>query len=468
MCGSDDFQVRVYNYNTSEKVTSFEAHPDYIRAIVVHPTLPFVLTASDDMTIKCWNWDNGWALMQTYEDHSHYVMGLAINPKDTNTFASACLDRTVKVWNFSSKRPNYTIEAHETKGVNHVEYYPHADNPYLLTTSDDQTVKIWDYTNKQCMHTLGGDSGGHTSNVSFACYHSVLPLIISGSEDGTIKIWDSTTYKLEDTIQYRLERAWCVSSQRAEQGIAVGFDEGAVVFKLGRDDPAVSMQKQGWLAWYTKKELHIARLPDQADSENDGASVNTISVKREDFNAFYPQTLAHSKNTRFFSVCGATEYSIHSARGGKRGESIETVGRGTGSDFVWGVNTKTNNFAIRTSGGDVKIINNQAGFDKPREQDVEVNFDVYGLTGGVLLGVKANDSIIMYDWDSGKRVRQLSAAAKNVRILLLLRYSEPRIRADWSRFIGPSPENFVPSPAKTHSTSSPTHVKIMSRISKQA
>jgi coatomer subunit beta' len=48
-------------------------------------------------------------------------MGLAINPKDTNTFASACLDRTVKVWNLSSSHPNYSIEAHEAKGVNFVE-----------------------------------------------------------------------------------------------------------------------------------------------------------------------------------------------------------------------------------------------------------------------------------------------------------------------------------------------------------
>ncbi len=46
VCGSDDFQLRVYNYNTGEKVTSFEAHPDYIRAIVVHPTQPFMLLVS--------------------------------------------------------------------------------------------------------------------------------------------------------------------------------------------------------------------------------------------------------------------------------------------------------------------------------------------------------------------------------------------------------------------------------------
>ncbi|KAH0301280.1 coatomer beta, partial [Aureobasidium melanogenum] len=81
VCGSDDFQLRVYNYNTSEKITSFEAHPDYIRAIVVHPTQPFVLTASDDMTIKLWDWERGWKCVQIFEGHSHYVMGLAINPK---------------------------------------------------------------------------------------------------------------------------------------------------------------------------------------------------------------------------------------------------------------------------------------------------------------------------------------------------------------------------------------------------
>ena len=38
--------LRVYNYNTLEKVHSFEAHSDYIRAIVTHPTHPYILTCS--------------------------------------------------------------------------------------------------------------------------------------------------------------------------------------------------------------------------------------------------------------------------------------------------------------------------------------------------------------------------------------------------------------------------------------
>lgn len=89
--------IRVYNYNTMDKVKQFEAHTDYIRCVVVHPTLPYVLSCSDDMLIKLWDWEKGWICTQIFEGHSHYVMQVTFNPKDSNTFASASLDRTVKV-----------------------------------------------------------------------------------------------------------------------------------------------------------------------------------------------------------------------------------------------------------------------------------------------------------------------------------------------------------------------------------
>ena len=51
----------------------------------------------DDMLIKLWDWDKKWTCTQVFEGHTHYVMQIVINPKDNNTFASASLDRTVKV-----------------------------------------------------------------------------------------------------------------------------------------------------------------------------------------------------------------------------------------------------------------------------------------------------------------------------------------------------------------------------------
>lgn len=38
--------VRVYNYNTLERVHQFEAHSDYLRSIAVHPTQAYILTSS--------------------------------------------------------------------------------------------------------------------------------------------------------------------------------------------------------------------------------------------------------------------------------------------------------------------------------------------------------------------------------------------------------------------------------------
>jgi coatomer subunit beta' len=103
VAGADDMFIRVYN--TMDKVKNFEAHTDYIRSVAVHPTLPYVLSSSDDMLIKLWDWEKGWTCTQIFEGHSHYVMQVTINPKDNNTFASASLDRTIKVlykWFYAS------------------------------------------------------------------------------------------------------------------------------------------------------------------------------------------------------------------------------------------------------------------------------------------------------------------------------------------------------------------------------
>lgn len=62
--GSDDLTVRVFNYNTSERVAAFDGHSDYIRCFAVHPTSPLVLSASDDMTVRMWDWEKGWRLAQ--------------------------------------------------------------------------------------------------------------------------------------------------------------------------------------------------------------------------------------------------------------------------------------------------------------------------------------------------------------------------------------------------------------------
>ncbi|KAI0065970.1 coatomer protein [Artomyces pyxidatus] len=400
IAGSDDFQLRIFNYNTHEKVAVFEAHPDYIRCLTVHPTASIVLTGSDDMTIKAWDWDKQWKCIQTYEGHTHYIMNIAVNPKDTNTFASSCLDRTVKIWSLGSSVPNFTMEAHE-KGVNWVEFYPGADKPYLVTTGDDKTVKIWDYLSKSCVQTMES----HTNNVSFAVFHPNIPIIVSGSEDGTIKIWNSGTYRLENTLSYGLERAWCVAVRKEGNEVAVGFDEGSVVIKLGRDEPTFSMDPSGKLIYTRNNEVLSANLSTISDDSFTEGTRIPLSIKELGSTEIFATSLNHSPNGRFVTVVGDGEYIIYTALAW-RNKSF-----GSGSSFAWAGDSNT--YAVLEGKLKVRVYKNfreRAG----AAMKGAGSWSIESLHGGALLGARGNGFVVFWDWETGEVVRRIDVDSKNV------------------------------------------------------
>lgn len=56
-----------------------------------------------------------------------------------------------------------------------------------------------------------------------------------GSEDGTVKLWHSTTYRLENTLDYRMERVW-----------SLGYVKGSNWWGKGRrGNECVAMQCMG-------------------------------------------------------------------------------------------------------------------------------------------------------------------------------------------------------------------------------
>lgn len=395
--GSDDFNIRVYNYNTSEKVHQFEAHPDYIRVLAVHPSQPFLLSAADDMTIKLWNWEQNWKNTRVFEGHAHYIMYLAFNPKDPNTFASACLDRTVKFWSLGSSTPNFSLEAHESKGVNFVEYYPQSDKPYIITTSDDRSIKVWDYQTKSCVATMND----HTHNVSFAVFHPELPVIISGSEDSSIKIWNSNTYKLEQSLNYGLERAWCAATKKGSNSVAIGFDDGHVVLQLGKEEPAISMDPKGRLIWSKHSEVFSSVVKGSEDI-NDG-EILPLTQKELGSVEVYPTQLVHSPNGQFVAVTGDGEYIIYTALAW-RNKSF-----GSALDFAWAQDS--NQYAVRESLSSIKVFKN---FKEKPLSHINFGYNANQVFGGALLGIKGDGFVAFFDWDSGKLVRRVDVDVTQV------------------------------------------------------
>lgn len=176
-----------------------------------------------------------------------------------------------------------------------MDYYHAGDKPYLVSGADDRLVKIWDYQNKNCVQTLEG----HASNVSAVAFHPELPIILTGSEDGTVRLWHANTYRLENNLNYGLERVWAISCLKGSNNVAVGYDEGSILLKAGREEPAVSMDSSGKIIWAKHSEVQQANLkalPDGSECK-DGERL-PLAVKDMGSCEIYPQTIAHNPNGR--------------------------------------------------------------------------------------------------------------------------------------------------------------------------
>lgn len=394
--GADDMYIRCYNYNTMERVKIFEAHIDYIRSICVHPTLPVIVSCSDDMLVKAWDWDKDWDCTMMFEGHSHYVMQVKFNPKDPNTFASASLDHTVKVWNLSSPVPNFTLEGHD-KGVNCVDYYNGGDKPYLVTGGDDKTVRIWDYQTKACVQTLEG----HSHNVSCVAFLPDRPLIVSGSEDGTVLLWHSNTYRLEQTLNYGFDRCWSVSYLRGSNKVALGFDEGTVLVQMGKDTPVSSMEASGKVIFAKHNEVSTVNVKMAPNNLTDGERL-PLAAKELGSCEIYPQTLSHSPNGRFVAVCGDGEYIIYTAL------NLRNKSFGSADQVVWDNNA--GEYATRLGTNDIRVFSKMF---KERKA-MKLTYPAESIFGGALLGVCGADFVCFYDWEDLQLIRRIDVEAKGI------------------------------------------------------
>ena len=348
------------------------------------------------MLIKLWNWEKAWSCQQVFEGHTHYVMDVRINPKDNNTFASASLDRTVKVWQLGSAQPNFTLEGHE-KGVNCVDYYMGGDKPYLISGADDRMVKIWDYQNKTCVQTLEG----HAQNISSVSFHPELPIILTGSEDGTVKIWHANTYRLENTLNYGLERVWSLGVLRGSNNVALGYDEGAILIKLGREEPAMSMDSGGKIIWAKHSEMQQASLKAlEKDEIQDGERL-PLAVKDMGSCEVYPQTVQHNPNGRFVVVCGDGEYIIYTAM------ALRNKSFGSALEFVWAWDSSE--YAVRESSTTIKLFKNFK-----EKKTFKPDFGAETIYGGALLGVKSVSGLAFYDWETNQLIRRIEIQPKAV------------------------------------------------------
>lgn len=98
--GSVDKQIRAFDLRQlTSPVQIFHGHQLAVRRVKAHPHCDSQLvSASYDMSVNVWDLNAG-QMIQHFDHHSEFVLGLDLNLFQENQIASAAWDRTVCVWN---------------------------------------------------------------------------------------------------------------------------------------------------------------------------------------------------------------------------------------------------------------------------------------------------------------------------------------------------------------------------------
>lgn len=99
---SRDKTIRVWS-SRGDPLLILRGHDNWVRAVLLHPAGRYLVSVSDDKTMRCWDLEQGGRCIRVVEAHSHFVTCLAWAPDDVNgrvrcVVATGGVDGQVKVW----------------------------------------------------------------------------------------------------------------------------------------------------------------------------------------------------------------------------------------------------------------------------------------------------------------------------------------------------------------------------------
>lgn len=178
---SDDNTIRIWDINSTQCLQIFAViWNTIIRSICITPDGRRII-AGCEMELIIFDFDNGEYIFNLY-GHKGYINSVCVT-FDGLFVISASNDNSIRVWNLINGNCDKILEGH-SEAVNSICLVPYGN--LLVSSSEDQTIRLWDLDSGQCLKIFKG----HTSSVRSICTSPNGLYLISVSYDMTLRVWN--------------------------------------------------------------------------------------------------------------------------------------------------------------------------------------------------------------------------------------------------------------------------------------
>jgi len=133
-------------------VHALQGHTGEVNGCAISADGRWVVSASDDKTVKIWNRESG-EMVHSLQGHTNGVRGCAMSA-DGKWVVSASDDGTLKIWARETGETGETVRTLQGHGDLFSGCAVSADGRWIVSASSDKTLKVWEMQNGKCLCTL--------------------------------------------------------------------------------------------------------------------------------------------------------------------------------------------------------------------------------------------------------------------------------------------------------------------------